>query len=181
MINKEVIGNIADHLFFLSEKVRNVSYVECREHTISFSNVNLNRQKAYLLQLREWEKENDDSRFIYFIIANPDVDLSSCHKSFAEAKESKRAERAYARLNTESIVFYVGSSKSLSNRIKDHLGFGYKGTYSIQMCYWVLEQKGGITIKIYRFGSEYSANAIQAIEDGLWNKYSPMFGRRGAR
>ena len=181
MISTQIINEISDNIQSLSEEVRMVSFDECREHTISFSALSCNQQSAYLLQLSDWEKENICSSYIYIIKADKQVDLAACYTAFSEAKARKKDDRAYSRLNDKSNVFYVGSSISLSKRIKEHLGLGSMGTYALQMRYWALGQQGNLAIEIYRFGNNVSTNAIQAIEDGLWEIHSPMFGRKGAR
>jgi len=181
MISKAVIDRIADNILSLSEEVRVVSFDECRKHTISFSDLSMEQQLECLSQLSDWEKSNDDNSFIYIIDAGAQVDLSACRKAFEKAKA--QGNRAYSRLNAESKskVFYVGSSRSLSKRIKEHFGFGSKGTYALQMYYWARGIQGNTDIQIYRFGNNVSANAVQSIEDQLWEVHSPMFGRRGAR
>ena len=108
------------------------------------------------------------------------------YNKYSEAKKSKKAERAYARLNknTQSRYLYVGSSKKLIYRIKQHLGYGPKGTYAMQLCHWWEDFKDieiEIALDIYAFDNNISDKAFQAFEDGAWNLLKPIFGRQGKR
>ena len=107
--------------------------------------------------------------------------LDNVYTSYKTAKENKKSERAYARLNKKSHCLYVGSSKGLVPRIKQHLGFGPKGTFAMQLCYWCEGLDLDITLKIYAFGNGISVKAFQAFEDGAWDSLKPMLGRQGKK
>ena len=53
--------------------------------------------------------------------------------------------------------------------------------YALQITYWSDNISGELNITIWRFSEQISQAVIQTIEDGLGEKYKPMFGRRGAR
>jgi hypothetical protein len=85
-------------------------------------------------------------------------------------------QRACPRLNAPSVVMYVGSSTTdLKKRITEHLGFGSKSTYALNLSHWFHGQYK-ITIRVYK----ESPDVLQIIEDSLSHELSPAFGKRGA-
>jgi|GEM_PF-2787451 len=135
-------------------------------------------------QKREFIKKTiEEKTYSYFSkMRLPDnFPLDSIYNRYKNAKESKKSERAYARLNRKSRCLYVGSSKGLIPRIKQHLGFGPKGTFAMQLCYWCENLDLDITLNIYAFGNGISIKAFQAFDDGAWNSLKPMLGRQGKK
>jgi len=120
-------------------------------------------------------------KYIYTFSLPDNFATDNVYNRYKDAKENKKSERAYARLNTKSSCLYVGSSKGLISRIKQHLGFGPKGTYAMQLCYWCETLNLDITLNIYAFANRVSIKAFQAFEDGAWNLLRPMFGRQGKK
>ena len=105
-------------------------------------------------------------------------DVSS---SFAHAKASEKGKRAYARLNSPSSIIYVGSSEKIHQRIKEHLGFGAKGTYSLQLSAWAPPLSLSLKLWCAQYPENTHTDVLQALEDALWSQLKPMFGRQGAR
>ena len=148
---------------FNTKDLQNVHYVENFLNNIK-SQINHKRYK-----------------YLYTLSLPNDFSPDNAYNRYKNAKESKKSERAYARLNTKSPCLYVGSSKGLIPRIKQHLGFGPKGTYAMQLCYWCENLNLNITLNIYTFGNGISIKAFQAFEDGAWNYLKPMLGRQGKK
>ena len=122
-------------------------------------------------------------KYIYTFCLQNTSHANMVSNSYNTAKESKKAGRAYARLNKNFIspCLYVGSSKGLISRIKQHLGFGPKGTYAMHLYHWCKNLNLDITIDIYTFDKEVSKEAFQAFEDGAWSILKPMLGRQGKK
>ena len=96
---------------------------------------------------------------------------------------------------------YVGSSKKLKSRLREHCDDNTKGPYAMHIGSWknwshlkeLKEQKvleelkeledGQIIIKILKLENqkEYIPEQIQFYEDVLWDSYKPLLGRRGSK
>ena len=96
---------------------------------------------------------------------------------------------------------YVGSSKELKSRLREHCDDNTKGPYAMHIGSWknwshlkeLKEQKvleelkeledGQIIIKILKLENqkEYIPEQIQFYEDVLWDSYKPLLGRRGSK
>jgi len=84
-------------------------------------------------------------------------------------------QRKCAKLNSPSPIMYVGSSTTgVKNRIQQHQGTGYHGTYALHMSHWFVGQCQ-ITVKEY----DCDRDVIQIVEDDLSDALQPAFGKRG--
>lgn len=140
--------------------------------------------KDYLKQekdLSEFLKINDskDERFIY------KIDIISSNNIIDAATNFKKnnKEIALSRINegVKTNVLYIGSSeKGIEKRLKEHLGFGAKSTYSMQLHHLIRESKLTellITINIYPFGDSIGTTLLKNIEFAFWHKYKPLLGK----
>ena len=82
---------------------------------------------------------------------------------------------------------YVGSSKKLKSRLREHCDDKRKGPYALHIGSWknwlpLKELKAG-QIKILKLENqnEYFPDQIQFYEDVLWDYYKPLLGRRGSK
>jgi len=204
MFNKEITKNTAKGLRDLAVEVDQVDHQHIDELILSISFKDITKGENGKVnelyeQLTKWTEDNKKDRYIYIIQASDGTDRIKCHKQYEEAKEkskeSKENYRAFARINNPSKnkkggsipdwkaspTLYVGSSNSISSRIKQHLGFGPNGTFALQTKYWLEGLSGGLNITVWRFSSSIDQDVIQALEDGLWEEHKSMFGRRGTR
>ena len=117
----------------------------------------------------------------YFECVTTDIDLMEVERTFAMAKAHEENNRAYPRLNAKGRCFYVGSSQTVAKRFAEHLGYGSKKTYALQLLHWA--RPIGLRVKLtcakYPNCTPYSV--LQALEDTLWDNKAPMFGRQGRK
>jgi len=125
---------------------------------------------------------------IYIITINTDFedfDLNKIKENFKIIKNEKQI--AMCRLNeknwgnTQNKCLYVGSSKEIIKRLKEHLGINEaKKTYALHLNKWW--GKENINIDIYEFdNNENNEKDVQTFEDLLWEEYKPLFGRQGKK
>lgn len=97
---------------------------------------------------------------------------------FSESK-AKGDRRSRDNLRT-SQVLYVGSSRKMAVRLREHLGFCSRKTYALKLSEWYPAAELPLELKCAVFGGA-SAAAVAALEDALWERLQPMYGRKGAR
>lgn len=131
-------------------------------------------------KLAEWE-ESQNSIFLYYFALKENTDLAVVHNRITAAKKNKIGGRAYPRINSVSRVLYVGSSKEITKRFREHLGYGYKGTYAMNLAYWFSDLDTYIDFFCMSCDPNINKDVIQAFEDGLWDNFKPLLGRQGAR
>lgn len=178
MLTPSTLTDIAGNLRDLADYVERTAIDSRHEVRIPFSEIRRGYPVQALATLKAWSFS--EARYIYQFSVEHEVS-KELHDAFKEAKETRKNDRAYCRLNPASPLLYVGSSANLDSRIKQHLGFGNKGTYAMQLCHWLPEREGMLRIQAWRFSKEIDGAVVQAIEDGLWASNKPMFGRQGAR
>lgn len=178
MFTPSTLTNIAANLRKLAEQVETTAVDSLHEVFVTFSDIRTGYPPESLASLKTWSSSK--ARYIYQFSVEDDQ-ANDLHNAFKHAKQTKKNNRAYCRLNSASRQLYVGSSSDLDSRIKQHLGFGNKGTYAMQLSHWLPEREGALRIQAWRFSKETDGQVVQAIEDGMWATIKPMFGRQGAR
>ena len=120
----------------ISHAVEGILPVEVRSWPIDATDLPDEAAVSRLLEeVSEWAGASKACLY-YFECRSADVDLAKVERAFAKAKARKTRKRAYPRLNAPAACLYVGSSRSLAKRLRDHLGFGAKGTYALQLVHW---------------------------------------------
>lgn len=102
-------------------------------------------------------------------------------QEFAHAKAQARDGRAYSRLNDPSRILYVGGSASIATRLRQHLGFGARKTYSLHLAHWAAAIGVNLRFCCAGYGDANNTDVFEALEDQLWEERAPMFGRKGRR
>lgn len=118
---------------------------------------------------------------LYSIALGSSVDCELAWHLLNVAKSEKRLARAYCRVPpfANSHIMYVGSSQKLPHRILEHLGFGSKSTYALNLAHWASELVGTFTVDAQVY-DEVTPEVLCALEDQLAVEVRPLFGRRGS-
>lgn len=128
-------------------------------------------------------KDCDDLKILYSLTLKSFGKLGSSQglvKAFLERKGI--SDRSYARFNNpgDSNVIYVGSSASLRDRVKQHLGFGPKSTYALQLGDWLKGHEVTCTLEYFAVSTQ-EQRTLEDIEDGYWQLLRPLFGKKGGK
>jgi hypothetical protein len=157
---------------------------------------------------KEYGEFNKDDSAVY-IISAPGFSLekkSEVDIKFSEltGKLDKKPDKeiALARINDDNWnrdrgnqdrnkgdCLYVGSSRDVLPRIRNHLGKNVKGgqgyttTYALHLADWIWEINPGqkVLVDIWKLNLDENSPYLQIIEDILWDHYRPLFGRRGEK
>lgn len=109
------------------------------------------------------------------------VDPEEVQIAFAN-KSASAYGRAFARHNAaRSHVLYVGRSSDLRKRTVEHLGFGSPKTYALNLAHWAGVLDLPILFEFAIYDPCVASETLGHMEDTLWDKSQPMFGRRGSR
>lgn len=123
----------------------------------------------------------NDVPMIYIIRTNENITI----EEIESAKEKLKTEGfGMFRINCKEIpndpnqskCLYVGSSKKLRDRLKQHIGLTSKTTYALHLNEWWRNKK--IEIEIYEI---IDFDNMQLYEDCLWQANKPILGREGKR
>ncbi|UWQ91032.1 GIY-YIG nuclease family protein [Rhodobacteraceae bacterium M382] len=126
-------------------------------------------------------------RFIYCLSGSSNEVAEKLYDKFEKKSSEKKSVRGYAlpRNNKNKIgadvgtCLYVGSSKNIRSRLKQHLCRAPRDTYGLNMKHWVPNIFGSVVVEVQCFIGESSDASVQDIEDALWRCRQPMFGKMG--
>ncbi len=131
-------------------------------------------------QVQAWAQGSQQCIY-YFECQTTSLDLERIHSVFSRAKDDNVGGRAYARLNHPNACLYVGSSRAIKKRLSEHLGLGAASTYALQLSHWAAPLKLDLRFVCARYDEHIDYASIQMLEDALWHRKQPMFGRQGRK
>jgi hypothetical protein len=73
----------------------------------------------------------------------------------------------------------VGSCSDLNKRITEHLGRASDSTYALRFSEWLHLMSSKTKITCYYFKIDAEQNALQKLENEIWDILKPMFGKKG--
>lgn len=118
-----------------------------------------------------------------YVIQVSDERFDFVGKLSERLEEARKDAKDYPRLNREHLLtntLYVGRSRTLRARLRQHFGNDHKGIYSLHFQRWATSIDADISVIFMKF-SEAGNLLVQAVEDGLWASLKPAFGRKGER
>ena len=131
-------------------------------------------------EVREWSEKG--CLYLYHMtISSSITDPSDLSEAYTAARTLEKGTRAYARINKPSLCLYVGSSAKIHQRLKEHLGYGARSTYSLQLAHWAKPFDLEVELECAKYPAGTDPKGLQALEDTHWSELRPMFGRQGAR
>ena len=169
-----------DALAKLSDAVDGVLPIDIRSWPVDVSALPDEAAASGLVQkVADWA--DDSKACLYYFECRPPVDLARVERAFVKAKHRKVNRRRYPRLNAQAACIYVGSSQSVAKRLREHLGFGARGTYALQLVHWAVPLSLKLDFVCAKYPESIPTTTMQALEDTLWEIKRPMFGRQGRR
>ncbi len=132
------------------------------------------------------EYEETDFLYIFKLIDADEAKKKSIVDNFKKYRDIQNTEgfewkKDCCRYNEQlSDYLYIGRSQKLRSRLKQHLGAANEGIFAMHMLRWSAGLECKIEVSFYEFKSQDNL-IVQALEDGLWQSFSPMFGRKGEK
>jgi len=127
-------------------------------------------------------KKDKKTDFIYIIAFSPlhESDLNGMRDLLEDARRTDNDLPRINAISKATKALYVGRSKTLRGRLRQHLGADNRGVYSLHLQRWATCLTFELTIYFMRFDGADNL-LVQAVEDGIWASLSPAFGRKGER
>lgn len=116
---------------------------------------------------------------LYVITASDEVTAAAlaaafpAARNFAGPKVNEGAER--------SQTLYVGSSENIKKRLREHLWQVHAKTYAMHLNRWCPEGDGSISVTVQAILDNQSRQLRQDLEDAVWQRLRPVFGKQGGR
>lgn len=137
-----------------------------------------NYEETAIEKVAGWCSREQPCLYIFELIDA--FDVSEVGRAFNYAKNNLII-RKFSKINSENGCLYVGSSKDLKKRFKEHLGFGSAATYALQLSHWAPSLNLKIKFSAALYPATTTQEVLQLLENTLWDKQKPMFGKRGGK
>ena len=166
-----------------AEALSNLATPEIKFRSIKLTDLSNERIEELLKDIPTgYAKKDKETDFVYIIQASgPNGSKIFALKSTLE--KSRKTANDYSRVNQDhdnTNTIYVGRSKTIRARLRQHLGAESQGIFSLHLQRWAKNIDMEITIYLMSFIKSDDL-LVQTIEDGLWNALKPAFGRKGER
>ena len=137
------------------------------------------REVVYIIYTDNFPFQKDSIETVYDDLKERDIAI--CRKNYEKtATKEQNSKWANIKKNTRYCL-YVGGSLDFPSRLRQHLGYGPESTYSMQLNKWWEDAKIHIDVWDLSDITGEDSTKRQIIEDILWDKYDPLFGKKGAK
>jgi hypothetical protein len=126
----------------------------------------------------EWGSKGQPYLYTFHLVG--EFDVSAVSRAFVDAKNNLNT-RKFSKFISKNDCLYVGGSRDLAKRFKEHLGFGSAATYALQLSHWAPSLLLNIRFSAALYPVATTNEVLQLLEDTLWDKRKPMFGKRGGK
>lgn len=118
---------------------------------------------------------------IYRISVSDSAVAGELYDEFLNIRQQNK-DIKFSKINKNSFskTIYVGSSISIVSRIKQHLYDAAKGTHALKMSRWNLTGSNKVKLELTSDIRSKKHFGFQDLEDALWQKSQPMFGKKGS-
>ncbi|MGB7268632.1 MAG: GIY-YIG nuclease family protein [Albidovulum sp.] len=182
MINDEVLDLARQNLGNRFAAVDNARLADVFHRDFSFEQIIAGVEAA---QVRGWITpllgEDIECAAIYRLTVNDQDGANRLKLAFEEYVPPDGVKLARYNEVTESRTVYVGSSRTIRNRLPQHLNNCAAGTYALKMRQWCPKAENSLRVEVTVVRGELDAALVQDLEDALWKNSRPMFGKFGAR
>lgn len=98
----------------------------------------------------------------------------------ARATKARNMSRDNAQ-HPDSHTLYVGTSESMHDRFRTHLGRGNGvATWALYLSAWAVPLRAKFLVEYYQF-TDTIAEDVELIEGVLWDSLRPLFGKKGGK
>lgn len=119
----------------------------------------------------------DQGRFIYYFFS---AEPQRIVDSFLNYSQPANKRSRFNKQHSISPCLYVGSSQSLRKRFKEHCGLCNEATYALKFRDWLTDFPAKIEFHYCQIHTD-DQEILQSLEDGLWLRLKPVFGKYGGK
>lgn len=182
MIDKKVLNFARENLLKRAEALDSVQLTDVIERDFSFGQVASGND---VKQTEDWitSLPSEATKFaaIYRLSVNTQEGADRLNLAFQDYVRPGGVKMTRNNRVAGSRTVYVGSSRNIRQRLIQHLIRCPDGTYALKMNRWCPNTDDRLKVEIVVVRGEENQALIQDIEDSLWIRSLPMFGKLGPR
>lgn len=180
MLDRALLDGAADRLRSRAAALSQMEFSKPISKCFTFDEIHAGLEKT---ELKNWLKSSLGDAAKGPVIYKISACSAEAARELKERFEHAGKDYKLPRRNgvDQSQVVYVGSSKSIANRLTQHLIVGYQGTFALHLHTWCPPGQFAISVEVQAPSGPITQQILQDAEDALWENCQPLFGRRGAR
>lgn len=182
LINDEVLDFARQNLWNRVAALDNAQIADVFHRDFSFEQIRAGIEAA---QIRDWITpllgQDIDCAAIYRLTVNDQDGANRLRQAFEEYIPPEGVKLARNNGVVDSRTVYVGSSRTIRDRLAQHLNNSAAGTYALKMHLWCPNAENSLRVEVTVVRGEIDTALVQDLEDALWRRSCPMFGKFGAR
>lgn len=182
MLDNLLLADASDALQERAASLRAAKFSAPVVKSFTFDQLKGNLEKD---AIKTWLHDAFEAKKPLYSIYRISVDSIDAASVLVDAFDAEKLSTTFAlpRKNKVPVsrTVYVGSSRSIASRLCQHLVHGPQRTYALHLAEWCPAGLHQLKVEVQAPIGEMPAELVQTAEDALWDRYQPMFGRRGAR
>ncbi|MDF9304781.1 hypothetical protein P5P81_20735 [Tritonibacter mobilis] len=182
MIDDELLGFARNNLQRRVAALDNAAFGDVIEQAFSFHKIRAGFEPGEIRELMRALLGADIScAAIYRLTVNDQAAADMLRLAFEQFRPPDGLKLTRNNNVDDSRTVYVGSSRDIGSRLHQHLHTSAKGTYALKLHLWCPDAENRINVEVTPVRGVAEASLVQDVEDALWARSRPMFGKFGAK
>lgn len=182
MIDDELLGFARNNLERRFAALNNAAFGGVIEQAFSFHKIRAGFEPGEIRDLIRPLLGNDiNCAAIYRLTVNDQAAADMLRLAFEQFRPPAGLKLTRNNNVVDSRTVYVGSSRDIGSRLHQHLHTSADGTYALKLHLWCPDAENRINVEVTPVRGEPEASLVQDVEDALWARSRPMFGKFGAK
>lgn len=182
MIDKALLKQARKNLKSRAAALKGIQFSEPITANFSFAQIRTGFGTGHFSRwIRPLIGEEDGTAAIYRLFVENQEVANRLRNAFENS--NGRNGHVFARNNriADSTTLYVGSSQKIGQRLQQHLFTCAAKTYALKMHLWCPVGIDHIRVEVSTAQGDVDPSQVQDVEDALWEKLRPVFGKFGAK
>lgn len=182
MIDDELLGFARNNLERRVAALNNAAFGDLIEQAFSFHKIRAGFEPGEIRDLiRPLLGDDIGCAAIYRLTVNDQAAADMLRLAFEQFRPPAGLKLTRNNNVADSRTIYVGSSIDIGLRLHQHLHTSADGTYALKLHLWCPDAENRINVEVTPVRGVAEALLVQDVEDALWARSRPMFGKFGAK
>lgn len=182
MIDDELLGFARDNLERRVAALNNAEFGDVITRDFSFHKIRAGFEPGEIRDLiRPLLGDVINCAVIYRLTVNNQVAADMLRLAFEQFRPPDGLKLTRNNHVVDSRTLYVGSSRDIGSRLHQHLHSSADGTFALKLHLWCPDGESSINVEVTPVRGATEASLVQDVEDALWVRSRPMFGKLGAK
>ena len=182
MIDEKVLNFARESLRKRAEALESVQFTNVIQRDFSFGQVkagiDVKQTQGWITSLLS---ADTNSATIYRLSVNTQEGADRLNLAFQDYVRPDGVKMTRNNRVAGSRIVYVGSSRNIRQRLVQHLKNCPDSTYALKMNRWCPNTEDRLNVEIIVVRGKENQALVQDVEDSLWIRSRPMFGKLGPR